>query len=63
MCGLVTRTDTFSFPVAQQPKPALGRLIVEVSRSYTPPHTHTHTHTHTVGLLWTRDLPVAETPT
>jgi len=25
-----------------------------------PGHTHTHTHTHTVGLLWTRDQPVAE---
>jgi len=35
-----------------------GRLIVEVSRS----HTHTHTP-HSVGLLWTRDRPVAETCT
>jgi hypothetical protein len=25
--------------------------------------THTHTRTHMVGLLWTRDLPVAETST
>jgi hypothetical protein len=26
-------------------------------------HTHTHTHTHLVGLLWTRDRPVAEAST
>jgi hypothetical protein len=28
-----------------------------------PDHTHTHTHTRAVGLLWTRDQAVAETPT
>ena len=28
------------FPVVQQPKPCLGRLIVEVSRSHTVPDTH-----------------------
>ena len=26
-------------------------------------HTHTHTHTRSVGLIWTRDRPVAETST
>jgi len=26
-------------------------------------HTHKHTNTHTVGLLWMRDRPVAETST
>ena len=30
-------------------------------RSRGLPLHHTHTHTHTVGLLWTRDRPVAET--
>jgi hypothetical protein len=42
------------FILAQQPYSGLNRLIVEVSRS------HTHT-SHWVGLLWTRDVPVAET--
>ena len=33
------------------------------TRTHTHTHTHTHTQTHTVGLLWTRDRPVAETST
>jgi hypothetical protein len=37
------------FPVAEQPNSGIGRLIVEVSRSYTI--IHTVTHTHSVGLL------------
>jgi len=28
-----------------------------------PDHTQQHTNTHSVSLLWTRDRPVAETPT
>jgi hypothetical protein len=31
--------------------------------SHSVTHTHAHTHTHSVGLLWTRDRPVPETPT
>jgi len=44
------------FRLTQQPYSGLGRLIVEVSRSHadTP---------HSVGLLWTRDRPIAETYT
>jgi hypothetical protein len=34
------------FFTAQKPKSAVGRITVEVSRSYTIRHTHTHTHTH-----------------
>jgi hypothetical protein len=37
-----------SFPVAQQPRSGLGRLLSEVSRP------------HLVGLLWTTDQTVAE---
>jgi hypothetical protein len=44
------------FPVAQQPKSGLGRLLLEVSRS------HLDTR-HSVGLLWTSDHSVAETST
>jgi len=49
------------FFVAQQPKSALGRLIVEVSRSHTIKHTHTDTHS--VESLYTSDQPLAETAT
>jgi hypothetical protein len=42
------------FPVAQEPKSGLGRLVLEVSRS------HSDTP-HSVGLLWTSDQSVAET--
>ena len=42
--------------MAQQPNSGLGRLIAEVSRSLTDTP-------HAVGLLWTRDRPVAETST
>jgi hypothetical protein len=45
-----------SFPVAQEPKSGLGRLLLEVSRS------HSDTP-HSVGLLWTSDQSVAETST
>jgi hypothetical protein len=41
--------------VVQQLNLALGRLIVEVSRS----HTHTHTPTYSAGLLKTSDQLVA----
>jgi hypothetical protein len=40
--------------VAQQPDSGLNRLIAEVSRSLTDTP-------HAVGLLWTKDRPVAET--
>jgi hypothetical protein len=43
--------------VALQPKSGLGRLFVEVSRSYID------THTHPVGLLWTSDQLFAEAAT
>jgi hypothetical protein len=43
-----------SFPVAQQSKSVLGRLLLEVSRS------HSDTP-HSGGLLWTSDQPDAET--
>jgi hypothetical protein len=31
--------------------------------THTHEHTHTQTYTHSVGLLWTRDWPVADTST
>jgi hypothetical protein len=43
-------------PMAQQPLVAQGLLIIEASRS------HSDTP-HSVGLLWTRDQPDADTPT
>ena len=51
--------DAIFFSVAQKPNFGLGRLIVEVSRSYTI----RNTHTRPVGLLWTSDQPVAEAAT
>jgi len=45
---------------------SLYLLTVNVSPYYTQWHTHTHTqthNTHSVGLLWMRDRPVAETST
>ena len=47
----------FSFPLAQQPNAGQGYLVLEVRRS------HTVRQTQSVGLLWTRDQPVAETST
>ena len=47
------------FPVAQQPKSRLGRLVLEISRS----HTIRHTHTHPVEVLRTNGKHVAETST
>jgi hypothetical protein len=51
--------DFFFLSSTQEPKSGPGRPIVEVSRS----HTIRHKDTHTVGLLWTRDRPIAETAT
>ena len=42
------------FSVVQQLSLAVGRLIVEVSRSHTDRQTHTHTHTHTHTPINTR---------
>jgi hypothetical protein len=44
------------FLVAQQPYSGIGRLTVEVSRSDSDT-------SHSVGFLWTRDRPVAESST
>jgi hypothetical protein len=49
-------TNNFSFPVAQQPKSGLGRLLLEITRS------HSDTP-HFVGFLWTSDQPVEQTST
>jgi hypothetical protein len=46
------------FPVARQPLGGLGRLIF---RGFAI--THFLDTSHSVGLLWTRDQPVAETST
>jgi hypothetical protein len=48
----------FFFPMARQPLGSLGRLIF---RGFTI--THFFDTPHSVGLLWTRDQPVAETST
>jgi hypothetical protein len=37
--------------------------MVTFAHDHTQWHTHTHTHTHTVGLLRTKDRPVAKTST
>jgi len=40
--------------VTQETNSGLGRLSVEVSRSYTVRHTHTHTHDRTPLDEWLR---------
>jgi hypothetical protein len=50
----VCEGHTFSFSLAQKPLQGQGLLIIGASRS------HSDT-AHSVGLLWTRDRPVAET--
>jgi hypothetical protein len=50
--AVITRIYSYhSFIVAQQLNSSPGRLIVEVSRSYTVIHTHTHTHTQSTERL------------
>jgi hypothetical protein len=48
--------DIDFFPMPEQPPVGQGLPIIEASRS------HSDTP-HSVGLLWTSDQPVAETPT
>jgi hypothetical protein len=45
------------FQMTRQPPGGLGRLIIDASRS------HVLDTPHSVGLLWTRDQPVAQTST
>jgi hypothetical protein len=51
---LISGYGWYFFPMVQQLKSGLGRLVLEISRS------HSVTRTHSIGLLWTSDQFVAD---